>query len=128
MELQVLYELFRQHPVVTTDSRDCPEGAIFFALKGTSFNGNLFAATALAKGCSYAVVDDREVVPPNDSRYILVDSVIETLQALANFHRQNFDIPVLQVTGTNGKTTTKELIAAVLSMKHVPLQPYSVID
>lgn len=118
MELQVLYELFRQHPVVTTDSRNCPEGAVFFALKGASFNGNLFAAAALAKGCSYAVVDDREVVPQNDSRYILVDSVIETLQALANRHRHTFDIPVLQVTGTNGKTTTKELIAAVLSMKH----------
>lgn len=118
METGKLYELYRQYPVVTTDSRNCPAGALFFALRGASFNGNAFAAEALGRGCSYAIVDDGEYVQAGDSRYILVDNALEALQRLAQYHRARFRIPVIQVTGTNGKTTTKELIAAVLSAKH----------
>ena len=90
---------------------------MFFALKGESFNGNLFAASALESGAAVAVVDDATVIPANDNRYILVPDVLQTLQALAKYHRQQFRGPVLQITGTNGKTTTKELIAAVLSQQ-----------
>lgn len=118
MELEALYEIYKQHPVVTTDSRDCPQGSLFFALKGESFDGNAFAGAALEKGCAFAVVDDASVVPNDDARYILVDDVLKTLQDLAHYHREQFNIPVLEVTGTNGKTTTKELIAAVLSKKY----------
>lgn len=113
-----LYELYMQHPVVTTDSRNCVEGAIFFALKGESFNGNAFAAQALAKGCAYAVIDEAEYAEQGDSRYVLVDNVLSALQKLAYYHRKQFNIPIIEVTGTNGKTTTKELISAVLSKKH----------
>ena len=118
MELETLYEIYKQHPVVTTDSRDCPQGSLFFALKGETFDGNAFAGKALEQGCAYAVVDDETVVPQGDERYILVDDVLKTLQDLAHYHREQFSIPVLEVTGTNGKTTTKELIAAVLSKKY----------
>lgn len=90
---------------------------MFFALRGESFNGNLFAASALESGATVAVVDDATVIPANDDRYILVPDVLQTLQALAKYHRQQFHGPVLQITGTNGKTTTKELIAAVLSQQ-----------
>ncbi len=118
MEMIKLYELYKQHPVVTTDSRDCPLGSIFVALKGNSFNGNAFAAKALEQGCSYAIVDEPEYAVEGDSRYILVKNALHTLQRLAYHHRKQFRIPVIQVTGTNGKTTTKELVAAVLGKKH----------
>ena len=121
MEISLLYELYKQHPVVTTDSRDCPKGAIFFALKGASFNGNEYAAGALKKGCAYVVVDEEKYVNKEDNRFILVDDCLKTLQQLAHHHRKQFTIPVIQITGTNGKTTTKELIAAVLSKKHCVL-------
>ena len=99
-------------------SRDCPEGSIFLALKGESFDGNKFAASALEKGCAYAIIDDPSVKPANDDRFILVDDCLQTFKDLAREHRRQFDIPVIGITGTNGKTTTKELVAAVLSQKY----------
>ena len=116
MNRELLYELFLRHPSVTTDSRRCSEGAIFFALRGPSFDGNSFAASALEKGCACAVVDNPEVVA--DERYVLVPDALEALQQLAARHRREWGGPVLQITGTNGKTTTKELITAVLSRRH----------
>lgn len=113
--IQALYSLFLEHPFVTTDSRNCPDGAIFFALKGDSFNGNLFAPQAIASGCSYAVVD--EFVKSDDERIIKVDNCLNTLQKLARYHRTKSAIPVIGITGTNGKTTTKELMASVLNKK-----------
>lgn len=121
MSLSELYQLYLEHPVVTTDTRDCPEGSLFFALRGANFDGNAFARQALQSGCAYAVVDDPcvcEAVSASEaSRYILVDDVLTTLQQLAAYHRQQLGIPVIQITGTNGKTTTKELTAAVLATK-----------
>ena len=119
--IEQLYEVFLQHPDVTTDSRNCPEGSMFFALKGDNFDGNLYAASALEKGCAVAVVDREDVVTKGDARFILVDDVLATLQALAAHHRQQSRIPVVQITGTNGKTTTKELLSAVLSAKYSTL-------
>ena len=110
-----LYNIFLQHPIITTDSRNCPANSIFFALKGENFNANTFALSALEKGCAFAVVDEKEFAV--DDRFILVDNVLETLQQLAHFHRKQTNIPVLGITGTNGKTTTKELITAVLKEK-----------
>ena len=116
MQISEIYKIYLQHPQVTTDSRTCPEGSIFFALKGASFNGNEYAAAALEKGCAYAVVDEARYAV--DHRYILVPDVLEALQQLAAHHRRQLTIPVLQVTGTNGKTTTKELVSAVLSRRY----------
>lgn len=115
MKIPELYNIYKQHPVVTTDSRVCPEGSIFFALKGPTFNGNKYAEVALQNGCSYAVVDEWEDNKIRSEHIILVDDVLTVLQQLANFHRKKFKTPVLAITGTNGKTTTKELVAAVLS-------------
>ena len=115
MNIQELYKLYRQHPCITTDSRDCPEGSIFLALKGESFDGNKFALQALEKGCAYAIVDDPEIYQSVNSKLILVDDCLQTYKDLAREHRRQFDIPVIGITGTNGKTTTKELIRAVLS-------------
>lgn len=118
MNTEKLYDVYLQHPEVTTDSRRCPAGSLFFALKGESFNGNLFASKALEAGAAVAVVDEAAVIPEGDDRYILVPDVLAALQDLAAHHRQQFRKPVLQVTGTNGKTTTKELLAAVLSRRY----------
>jgi UDP-N-acetylmuramoyl-tripeptide--D-alanyl-D-alanine ligase len=110
-----LYALFLQHPEISTDSRKIPPGSIFFALKGDRFDGSLFAADALARGAACVVTDNPAVIA--DSRYILVEDALTSLQQLASRHRQQFKIPMIAITGTNGKTTTKELITAVLSKK-----------
>ena len=116
MEISELYKIFTEHPVVTTDSRDCPAGSLFFALKGASFNGNKFASAALDKGCAYAIVDESEYA--TDPRCLLVDDCLHTLQQLALMHRRTLGTRIIGITGTNGKTTTKELTAAVLQEKY----------
>lgn len=115
MEIAALYKFYQQYHNISTDTRNIIPGSIFFALKGATFNGNAFAEKALAAGASLAIVD--EPVLPEDKRVILVPDVLETLQNLARFHRDQLKIPVIGVTGTNGKTTTKELLQAVLSQK-----------
>jgi len=120
MDMKELYKLYKQHPQITTDSRDCPEGSIFLALKGESFNGNKFALQALEKGCSYAIVDeDIEELSshpsPLTSHLVKVDDCLQTFKDLAREHRRQFQVPVVGITGTNGKTTTKELIRTVLA-------------
>ena len=117
METAELYQLFLQHPVVTTDTRDCPPDSLFFALRGETFDGNRFADQALKAGCAYAIVDDAEVARTNP-HFILVDDTLKALQELARYHRRLLGLPVIQITGTNGKTTTKELVSTVLSEKY----------
>ena len=118
MDIKALYELYKSHPVVTTDSRECPPGSIFIALKGASFDGNKFAAAALEKGCSYVIVDEPEYYKADDPHMILVNDCLTTYKELAREHRRQFNIPVIGITGTNGKTTTKELLSAVLAEKY----------
>ena len=118
METSALYQLYRQQQVVTTDSRHCPEGSIFIALKGASFDGNRFAEAALQQGCAYAVVDNPAYCPQGDARYILVPDCLTAYKELAREHRRQFQIPVIGITGTNGKTTTKELVSAVLAERY----------
>ncbi|NBC82163.1 MAG: UDP-N-acetylmuramoyl-tripeptide--D-alanyl-D-alanine ligase [Bacteroidetes bacterium] len=119
MQPDNLYKLFRQNGRVITDSRIKTESGIFFALKGERFNGNLFASQALKNGCKWAVVD--EDVLPGDDRVIRVNDVMQSLQELANYHRRQRSIPLLAITGSNGKTTTKELIHSVLSKSYKTL-------
>ncbi len=115
MKIASLHAIFRDYPTVTTDSRNIPENSIFFALKGENFNGNTFAGEALIKGAAYAVIDEPEFA--TSERMILVDDVLISLQQLAQYHRNQLGLTILAITGTNGKTTTKELITAVLSKK-----------
>ena len=112
LSIAELYTIFLQHPSVITDSRKLKQGDIFFALKGGNFNGNIFALQALQLGAAYAIIDEQ---PDEDhANLILVDNVLTTLQQLAKHHREQFVIPFIAITGSNGKTTTKELINAVL--------------
>lgn len=113
MTIDQLYEIYKQYPSVQTDTRKLKPGDIFFALKGPNFNGNAFAKQALEAGAAYAVVD--EDVDANNDRIIKVDDGLTALQELALYHRNQFNIPVIGITGSNGKTTTKELVHAVLS-------------
>lgn len=114
--IEHLYEIYRQHPAVSIDSRHLPKGCLFFALRGERFDGNAFAARALAEGASYAVIDNPDF--KTDERCLLVEDTLKALQMLALHHRRLFDIPVVAITGSNGKTTTKELVSGVLAAQY----------
>lgn len=116
MNVEELYSIYLQNPGVQTDTRKLKPGDLFFALKGPNFNGNVFAESALEAGAAFAVIDEKEF--EITGRTILVPDVLTTLQQLANYHRKQFTIPFIAITGSNGKTTTKELIHAVLSEKY----------
>jgi UDP-N-acetylmuramoyl-tripeptide--D-alanyl-D-alanine ligase len=113
MSIESLYTLFQQYPHVETDTRQLKPGCLFFALRGEHFNGNQFAKQALAAGAAAAIIDDASAYI--DERTIVVENTLTTLQQLAKFHRQQFNIPFIAITGSNGKTTSKELVHAVLS-------------
>ena len=113
MSIEELYELFIKYPTISTDSRKIEKDSLFFALKGENFNGNTYASKALENGAAYSVIDEASY--KTDGRTILVEDVLTTLQHLATYHRLQLDIPIIAITGTNGKTTTKELVTAVLS-------------
>src|SRR6185436_12400440 len=110
MMVEELYKVYQQFPSVQTDTRKLKAGDIFFALKGGNFNGNTFAKQAIDTGAAYAVIDEKDFDIPGKT--ILVDDVLTTLQQLAKHHREQFNIPFIAITGSNGKTTTKELIHA----------------
>jgi UDP-N-acetylmuramoyl-tripeptide--D-alanyl-D-alanine ligase len=116
MNIEDLYNLYTQSYLVDTDSRKIRKGSIYFALKGENFNGNKFAKEAINDGASFAIVDEVEYATQTNT--ILVTNVLKTLQKLANFHRRQLNIPIISLTGSNGKTTTKELINVVLSKKY----------
>jgi UDP-N-acetylmuramoyl-tripeptide--D-alanyl-D-alanine ligase len=113
MKTEDLYKIYLQYPSVQTDTRKLKEGALFFALKGPNFNANEFAQKAINAGAVYAIIDDAQFVI--EGKTILVNDVLTSLQQLAKYHRQQFNIPFIAITGSNGKTTTKELVHAVLS-------------
>jgi UDP-N-acetylmuramoyl-tripeptide--D-alanyl-D-alanine ligase len=113
MKIEKLHQLYSECSLIDTDTRKIRKNSLYFALKGENFNGNKFAKEALTKGAAYAIIDEEEYL--DGSSTILVDNVLNTLQELANFHRKELNIPILALTGSNGKTTTKELINAVLS-------------
>lgn len=116
MELNALYQKFKQCSGINTDTRNIDEDSMFFALKGPNFNANMFAATALKNGSKYAVVDDPKVV--KSDQFILVVDSLSTLQQLSKYHRKKLSIPIIGITGSNGKTTTKELINEVLGTQY----------
>lgn len=116
MTISEIYKLYCEFPHISTDTRTISKGDIFFALKGPSFNANAFAKQALEKGASYCVIDDPQY--KTNERTIVVEDCLTTLQELAKFHRSQISIPVIGITGTNGKTTTKELISCVLNQKY----------
>lgn len=116
VHIEKLYQYYLQHPIVCTDTRNISPGCLFFALKGENFDANVFAQQALEQGAAFAIVDN-EAYATNE-RYLLVNNVLTTLQDLAKHHRRQLQIPVIGLTGSNGKTTTKELIRAVLAEKY----------
>jgi UDP-N-acetylmuramoyl-tripeptide--D-alanyl-D-alanine ligase len=116
MSIEKLYEIYLQYPQVQTDTRKISKGEIFFGLKGPNFNGNKFAKQALEMGAALVVADEETGL--TDDRVFMVANVLETLQQLALHHRKQFKIPFISITGSNGKTTTKELVHAVLSAKY----------
>ena len=116
MKIRDLHQLFLKSKGVTTDTRSLTPSTLFFALKGENFNANNFAQQALDSGANYCIID--EVQTPMNERFILVDNVFQTLQELASFHRKYLDIPLVALTGSNGKTTTKELINSVLNQQY----------
>lgn len=119
MYIKTLYQYYKDcGGQITTDSRNCPKGSLFIALKGENFDGNLYASKALENGAAFVIVDNPEVVIEGDDRYILVHDSLHALQQMANYHRQMLKTPIIAITGTNGKTTTKELIANVLLKKY----------
>jgi UDP-N-acetylmuramoyl-tripeptide--D-alanyl-D-alanine ligase len=115
MKINQLYQIYLAHPVICTDTRKIESNSIFFALRGENFDANTFAKQALQAGAAYAVIDNADYA--KGERYILVDDVLTALQSLAQFHRTQLSIPVIGLTGSNGKTTTKELLKAVLSQR-----------
>jgi UDP-N-acetylmuramoyl-tripeptide--D-alanyl-D-alanine ligase len=117
MQIQDLYRIYLEHPSIQTDTRKLQAGDLFFALEGPNFNGNQFAKQALAIGAAYAIID--EPMDFSDDRLIETTDVLNTLQLLAKYHRQQFDIPFIAITGSNGKTTTKELVHEVLSSTYI---------
>src|ERR1700752_3763611 len=110
-----LYDIYLEHPVISTDTRKIAPGSMFFALKGEKFDANTFAEQAIATGAAYAIIDNPDY--NKGEQYVLVDDVLSALQDLARHPRRQLIIPVIGLTGTNGKTTTKELINAVLSQQ-----------
>ncbi len=116
MRIEEIYKVFKKSTGITTDSRNVPKDSIFLALKGERFDGNKYAASALEKGALAVIIDDPSI--KKDDRFILVEDGLKTLQLLARHHRRQFDIPVLGITGTNGKTTTKELLYGVIAKKY----------
>jgi len=113
MDIKEIYALFQQHSTICTDSRKISNGAMFISLKGENFNGNKYALKAIQDGCSYAIIDEKEYDVHQNT--ILVNNTLKTLQDLATYHRSQLNIPIIGITGTNGKTTSKELVNAVLS-------------
>ena len=117
-EIKELHEIFLKHPVIERDSRAVKKGDIFWALKGEKFDGNQFAQEALKKGAHIAVVSDKKLNLIKEKRFFFVENTLQALQDLANLHRNYIGMPVIGITGSNGKTTTKELVNAVLSQKY----------
>lgn len=115
-DVKILYDIFKKSGKISTDTRKITRGSVFFALKGDKYNANEFAHQAIEKGASHAIIDEAKWV--KDDRYILVNDVLQALQQLARYHRDQLQIPIIALTGSNGKTTTKELLKAVLSMKY----------
>lgn len=113
MQIDAIYQIYKNHPIISIDNRKVEPGCIFFGIKGEKFDGNAFAKTALDEGAAYAIIDNKEFYV--DERTILVNDSLKTLQELAKMHRRSFDIPFIAICGSNGKTTTKELTYAVLS-------------
>lgn len=118
MDITALYQISLDCTGVTTDGRNCPKDSLFIALKDGNFNSDTFAARVLGAGSAYAIVDEAAYTPAEDTHYILVDNNLRTLQQLASYYRRRLGTCIIDITGTNGRMTTKELISAVLSQKY----------